>query len=166
MTPIYLLLRKVPGIVWVCVFAAALMGVGGYGVYESGIRAGREHEQTAVLQKKVKHDVTILQWYDTVVKHDTIRLTRTLTHYDTLRETVNIHDTVSVLRFIAQADSTVKVCRETVRDLSLSCAAKDSVIRDLNGLLAIREQRAPSHTLRNLALGVVAGAVLHAALVR
>jgi hypothetical protein len=73
---------------------------------------------------------------DTIVQRDTLRLTKALTHFDTVRATVNIHDTVEVLRFIAATDATVRTCRETTADFAASCASKDVIIADLQKKIA------------------------------
>jgi hypothetical protein len=78
--------------------------------------------------------VVVAHW-DTVVVHDTVRLAKWLTRYDTARATINVHDTVEVRRFVAVADSTVRSCRATVLDLLSSCAAKDTLIASQRAII-------------------------------
>jgi hypothetical protein len=77
--------------------------------------------------KAHRESIVVAHW-DTVVVHDTVRLARWLTRYDTARATVNVHDTVEVRAFVATADSTVRSCRATVLDLLSSCQAKDTLL--------------------------------------
>lgn len=63
---------------------------------------------------------------DTIYRRDTIRLTRTRTHYDTLRESViaRIHDTTEVVRFVAAADTAIHACVEALH----TCEAKQALL--------------------------------------
>lgn len=94
---------------------------------------------------------------------DTVMLTRWLTRYDTLRDTLNVHDTLSVIRYVAAADSTIHACRAAVSSLSLSCAAKDTLIETQARTIAklrtipMPKAEAPSWGSRLLWVGIGAG---------
>lgn len=60
---------------------------------------------------------------DTAWVHDTIHLTHTTTVYTERRDTLNIHDTVQVIRFVQAADSVVKACSL----LQLTCEQRHQV---------------------------------------
>ena len=79
-------------------------------IYQAGISAERIRWQDSVRVK-----------YDTLIVHDTVKLSRLAIRYDTLRDTVLAHlsDTVLVKQFIAVTDSGKKVCTEQAND----CAA-------------------------------------------
>jgi hypothetical protein len=98
--------------------------------------AGAQRERAKALELTLAGHVHEAARLDTVVKNDTVKLTKAVTHFDTLKQTVNIHDTVEVLRTIAAADTAIRVCKATVTDLLLSCAAKDTVIADLRKIIA------------------------------
>jgi hypothetical protein len=126
-------LRRVPSIVWIGLAAVILL----LAVFMYGQHQGELRERRKALTEKQTRDSVIVAHWDTVVKRDTIRLARTLSHYDTVRATLNIHDTTEVIRFVTAADSAIAACRVTVGDLVSSCAAKDTVIADLRGLLNV-----------------------------
>jgi hypothetical protein len=165
-TALWLLLKRVPPIAWVEVGVVAfLFGCIG-ALYIHGEHVGRDRERQTVLVEKLRHDTIEVVLRDSVVRRDTVHLTRTLAHYDTIRETLTITDTIAVRRFVLAADSTVKACRQTVTDLTLSCAAKDKVIHDLRGLLALRVSPDGTHAtwkekLAWAAVGAGAGELVH-----
>ena len=143
MTPLYLLLQKVPRAVWGWLLVIALALASLTLLYRHAEAQGELKAKTLILAQKAVHDSIRVVQYDTVVRHDTVRLTRTLARYDTVRAVLNVHDTVAVERFVAVADSTVRACRETVSAFALSCAAKDTLIATQKALLALRPQPAP-----------------------
>lgn len=51
--------------------------------------------------------------------------------YRTIRDTLNIHDTVQVIRFVARADSVVRACTELQSSCALFRVRADSVIAGL-----------------------------------
>lgn len=81
--------------------------------------------------RKMAADAAALDSATHRVARDTVRVRSVIAHYDTLRDTLNIHDTVQVKVIVAKADSVVRACS----DLVLSCVARsriaDSVIADL-----------------------------------
>ena len=160
MTPLLLLLRRVPWMVWAVLGGLTLLGVGGSVLYHRGLTAGRNQEALRALTVKQTRDSVQVVRYDTLVLHDTVRLTRTLARYDTVRSTLNIRDTVAVAMYVKQADAAIAVCRETVAAFALSCAAKDTVISDLRATLALRLPDAPRLSWKARAGYALAGAVL------
>ncbi len=127
MAAVLAFLKRIPWQAWALLAVLAVA----YGLLLTGERIGRASVEATVLAQKVTHDSILVVQYDTVVRHDTVRLSKTLAHFDTLRETLNVHDTVAVERFVVAADSAVRSCRETVSAFALSCSAKDTVIADL-----------------------------------
>jgi hypothetical protein len=130
---------------------------------DEALRAeGAAKIQLAQLRAKMAHDSTLERAADTVVRRDTVRLTRYVTRYDTLRRGLNIHDTTDVVRFVATADSTIHACREAVGSLTALCQKKDTLIADLRAQLAVRVPPKASKAQRvlwglgGLAVGVIA----------
>lgn len=60
------------------------------------------------------------------VKHDSVRVTKTVTRYEELRDTLRLTDTVRVKEALAAADTAIHACRDYVSSCSLALAAKDS----------------------------------------
>lgn len=137
---------------------------------DNALRAeGEMRQKLAALTAKTTHDSTLERAADTIVRRDTVTLTRLITRYDTVRRTLNIHDTTEVTRYVATADSTIHACREAVGSLTTLCQRKDTIISDLRAQLAVRNVVPPSAStaqrvlwgLGGLALGVVVGRVAH-----
>jgi hypothetical protein len=126
--------------------------------------AVRRDATLAIEVPKARRESTVVAHWDTVVIHDTVRLARWLTRYDTARATVNVHDTVQVRAFVATADSTVRSCRATVLDLLSSCQAKDTLLATQGAIIAAYRE-APgipppaSSTWRTRLLWAAAGAL-------
>lgn len=88
----------------------------------------------AVARERTRVAVAVAARADTVWRTDTLRVTRTLTRYETARA----RDTVVVVRDsgaipvvyvrAAPADSAVQACRMVVRSCASALAARDSVI--------------------------------------
>lgn len=128
---------------WQAVAIAALVTflVGACHQRDEGLkREGAMRVQLAALEQKHTRDSATAVRLDTIVRTDTQRLRKVLTTYDTVRSTLNITDTVAVRAFVLSADSTIGQCRVTVGHLLTSCAAKDTVIADLRGLLKIKTE--------------------------
>jgi hypothetical protein len=98
--------------------------------------AVRRDATLAIEVPKAHRESIVVAHWDTVVVHDTVRLARWLTRYDTARATVNVHDTVEVRAFVATADSTVRSCRASVLDLLSSCQAKDTLLATQSRIIA------------------------------
>lgn len=128
---------------------------------DNALRAeGAMRVQLAELEAKTHRDSIAGDVAAAIVQRDTIRLVEFQRRVDTLRKTLNLTDTVRTRAFIEAQDTAFKQCRQAVSDLVLSCDAKDTVIRDLRGLLAIRA-KAPTSARRayDLGIGVGYGAV-------
>lgn len=97
---------------------------------------GAQRERAKALEVTLAAHVRESARLDTVVKNDTVKLTKAITHFDTLRQTLNVHDTVEVVRTIEAGVAAVLSCKATVTDLLSSCAAKDTVIADLRKTIA------------------------------
>jgi hypothetical protein len=159
-TALALLLRRVPGIAWVIALVVLLVASFGLTLAAHERAVGRETERATALTVKTVHDSIAVVIHDTIVLRDTAVLTRWVTRFDTVRTTLDVRDTNAVKAFVAVADSTVHQCRQTVRDLALSCAAKDTVIRDLRGLLALRVPESHPFTGKQRVEAAVLGAVV------
>jgi hypothetical protein len=66
-----------------------------------------------------------------IVKHDSVRVIRTATRYEELRDTLVLTDTVRVKETLAAADTAIHACRDMVSSCSLAIAAKDSQLVSL-----------------------------------
>ena len=117
-------------------FVAVIAGALWFGHHERNV--GRDEQKAEYLAVKARVESVTVVKLDSVVRVDTVRLTRSLAHYDTVRSVLNVHDTIAVERFVATADSTVRACRETVSAFALSCAAKDTLITTLRQQLTLR----------------------------
>lgn len=126
---------------------------------------GGDSEKLKQAVEQTKLGEKTLARVDTVYKRDTIRLTREVTKYRSIRDTLKITDTVQVKEFVRQADSTIKACTEVVQ----TCEQKDSAHRiieaglrkqndALKSLLPTKTERfftAAKWTLIGAAVGVV-----------
>ena len=92
--------------------------------------------ERAALQARVDSLAVVQARVDTVYRADTVRLWRTLTHYDSVRttDTLTRNDTVFVHR--AVADDAVAACRVTVRTCEERVAVRDARIAALDSLTA------------------------------
>lgn len=126
---------------------------------------GAMRVKLAELQAKTARDSVAEHEANAVVRRDTVVLQRWITKRDTLRTTLTLTDTIRVAQFIAVQDSTIGACRQTVVDLGVSCARKDTLLADLRAQLAVRVSAPPQASktqrvlwgLGGLAVGVVAG---------
>lgn len=125
---------------------------------------GAMRERLADLTAKTKRDSVAGVLASSAVARDTIVLTKWLTKYDTVRHTLNIHDTVAVVTYLNTVDSTMHACREAVGSLTTLCERKDTLIADLRAQLAVRVGAPPKSSiaqrvlwgLGGLAVGIVA----------
>lgn len=80
---------------------------------------------------------------ETVFVHDTLRYAVWRTRYDTVRATLNIHDTVQVMQYVRVTDSTIESCNAAIASCARAGAAKDSVIaakdREIAAIQASRQ---------------------------
>ena len=66
---------------------------------------------------------------ETRVLHDSVVVTRAVTKYQTLRDTMRVSDTVWVRQFVAQADSTVHACTELLSSCAVFRVTADSTMK-------------------------------------
>lgn len=126
---------------------------------------GRALERVMQLDRQVagfrtKHTADSLRAdsLERVVRVDTVRLARWLTRWDTVTATVNVHDTVAVKGALADADSTIRSCKQSVLDLLSSCQAKDVVIADQRQIIAALRSASPVPAKdRRLSLSITGG---------
>lgn len=102
---------------------------------------------------------------ETVYVHDTLTFTKLRAHYDTVRSTINVHDTVAVQQFVTLADSTIQTCSTALRSCGATVVAQNTVTvtqrRLLDAVMADRPSRlrAVLTDAKWAALGFVAGRV-------
>lgn len=65
-------------------------------------------------QDTVKTEEAHIKALNPIVKHDTVTLTKAITSYRTLRDTIVVHDTV----LVARADTVVQACESAVASTS------------------------------------------------
>lgn len=78
-----------------------------------------------------------------VVKVDTVRVVRTIFKYQQLRDTLNIHDTISVKEFVVASDSVRKVCTDLKTSCQRALASADSLLQSERRVNAILMQQRP-----------------------
>jgi hypothetical protein len=135
MTAFSIFLRRWWPLLVAALLAALLAGGVLHWLHRHDAAVRRDATLAIEVPKARRESVMVARW-DTVVVHDTVRLSRWLTRYDTARATVNVHDTVEVRAFVATADSTVRSCRATVLDLLSSCQAKDTLLATQSRIIA------------------------------
>lgn len=164
LTVVWPLLRRYWGVVLALVFAGWLMLAchqRDTAIEQRGRaieRAMQLDRQLASLATKHRADSVRADSLATVVRVDTVRLAKWLTRWDTVTATVNVHDTVAVKGALADADSTIRSCKQTVLDLLSSCQAKDTVIADQRQIIATLRSATPIPPKdRRFSLGITAG---------
>jgi hypothetical protein len=102
---------------------AAVVVVAGFTlIARIGERRGAAKSDLKQGQEQTKTGEKELARQNVIYKTDTIRLTRERVKLRELRDTLRITDTVAVIRYIAQADSTIKACSLAL----ITCEQKDS----------------------------------------
>jgi hypothetical protein len=97
------------GTALVAVVALVALGLGWYrAIGRNAVLASQEQATRHSLDSLAVVSVRV----DSVYVRDTLTLTHETTRYVTVRDTLllHIHDTVTVLRFVQIADSTIKAC--------------------------------------------------------
>lgn len=100
----------------------ALLLIGAFAIQKIAERHGEANTELKQAQDQTKQGEKTLAHIDTVYRSDTVRLTREVKKYQTLRDTTRITDTVWVKEFVKQSDSTIHACLLTVQ----TCEQKDS----------------------------------------
>lgn len=146
---VWWLVRRHLGFVgWVL---AVALGAALFFTWRDGIAARAVAKQEVQMAERTVHRWQVLAARrDRVVQADTVILTKWATHYDTLRQTLDVHDTVQVLRYVAAADSTVHACRATVAACIQAGIAKDSVIAGQDRELTALRRLQPTTVGRTL----------------
>lgn len=118
------------------------------------------------LQSKV--DSTTLVITDKQIRVDTIEVERTkiVHHYHTLRDTLNIHDTVQVIRFVAVTDSVIKVDSTEIvllkslnKDYSNLVSMKDTQLNDAKIELHLTKKRNRKRVFVGIGSGAIVGLI-------
>jgi hypothetical protein len=71
---------------------------------------------------------------------DTVRLTRTVTRYESLRDTLRLTDTIRVRETLRAADSAIQGCRLTLQTCSRLVAVRDSIAAKTDSIYQRRER--------------------------
>lgn len=78
------------------------------------------------------------------VKHDTVVLNRAVTSYVTLRDTINIRDTVQVKVALERCDSVVAAVGPTIASLTVGIKTRDATIVNRDSVISVLNARFPS----------------------
>lgn len=115
-----------------------------------GMAAGLAVEQAAVVET--------LAVLDTVYRRDTVRLRVLVTRWDTLRQTVDRwkHDTITVVRVVQVADSTIRACTATVLTCEQRVALTTRRAELAEEELAIHRRRIPTRREQAMTHGLAA----------
>lgn len=121
--------------IWAIV-AAALVAVVSLAFWRERVHAmelGRAQAAVARLRADSARQAAAVRRIDSVYVRDTVRLNTSTTRYKALRDTINLTDTVEVIRTLAAADTAILACRATLETCEQRVAARDSLIRTLGG---------------------------------
>jgi len=136
---------------------AVLVAAGAKGCYDHGQREqGALRERLRAADSTAKALAVSVRRVDTVYRRDTLRLTRALTRWDTVRagvDTLTMRDTVAVpvevVRWVvASADSAVSACRSVVQTCEQRVAVRDSLLDVQRRRLAIMAKQRPGFVRR------------------
>lgn len=105
------------------------------GVQHFAAKHGGDSEKLKQAIEQTKQGEKLLVRLDTVYLHDTVTLTREVSKYKILHDSLRITDTLMVKEFVKQADSTIHACLLTV----LTCEQKDSAHQIIEA--GLRKQR-------------------------
>lgn len=102
------------------------------------VREGRALERVRVADSILAIEKPIVVRLDTVVQHDTRTVTRTIARVDSLRDTLLVHltDTLVVKEYVARTDSALKACTELSNDCAAFRASALTAIKALETKLA------------------------------
>lgn len=122
------LLRQVPTIYYLVL----VLGVGAIGAYQYW--AHEQQEKGALRLRIAQHEQTnadlrhVADSLAKVYRTDTVRLTRLKLKTDTLTATVDVwkHDTLKVVEYVHQADTTLRACTQALG----TCEARVKVAED------------------------------------
>lgn len=89
---------------------------------------------------------------DSLFRRDTVVLSRALTRYREVTDTVRLTDTVWVKAALAAADTTIRACTAAVSSCSMALAARDSLAARIRDELKIARRPAPRLAGRAVAL--------------
>lgn len=106
------------GVVALLILAVSIIWAGN----RFAAKHGADSERLKQGIEQTKRGEKTLARVDTVYRTDTIRLTKEVSKYRVLHDSLRITDTVEVKEFVKQADSTIKACLMTVQ----TCEQKDS----------------------------------------
>lgn len=111
-------------------WAVAALAVLGYGCEQR--KVGELAGQLIVLARERDALAKAAKVVRTQYVHDTVRVTKTTTRYETLRDSVIRTDTLlahdtTFIRIVASADTAMQACRDVVRSCTKSLALADSI---------------------------------------
>lgn len=124
-------------------------------VYDRGQRqAGVLSERLRVSDSTARVLARSVQRVDTIYRADTVRLTRRVQSWDTVSRTVaalpdTVRVPVEVVRWVvAEADSTIRVCRSVVETCEQRVAVRDSLIVALTRQNALTREQVRRETFK------------------
>lgn len=94
---------------------------------------------------------------DTIFVRDTIYATRWKVKYDSIRDTLNITDTVQVKEYVRVADSTIVSCQRALASCAVALKARDTVIVTQDRY--IEKVSKPKSSIRDLLIAAGVGAL-------
>jgi len=75
--------------------------------------------------------------------HDTVEVARWRTAYQTIRDTINVHDTVEVRAALADADTTIKACTAALSRCDSIQAVNDTLVTALERAVHLEAKSKP-----------------------
>lgn len=126
------------------------------------VREGRALEQVRVADSTLIAERPKFAKVDTLVVRDTVTVRRTIARVDSLRDTLLVHltDTLVVKEYVARTDSALKACNELSNDCAAFRASALTTIKALETKLAAQPMAvAKSCAMSNVVavLGAAAG---------
>ena len=97
----------------------------------SGAPTAYDAQLRTIWHRKMAADAQALREARAAVAHDSLHVAAVVYRYRTIRDTLDVHDTVQVTRFVARADSVVRACTELQSSCALFRQRADSVIAGL-----------------------------------
>lgn len=129
------------------------------------VARGQAQEQARVADSTLHALKPVLARTDTLVVHDTLRVTRLVPKLETLRDTVLSHltDTIIVKQYVAVADSMRQACSELTHDCAAFRQNAQATIRALEAKLAVQvpKRSCVMPSLVSAGVGLAGGFLLH-----
>ena len=121
-------------------------------------RAGAAEQRARVADSLLTIAETRADSLRVVYRTDTLRLTKWRTRFDTALVTLNVTDTVEVLRFVAIADSTIRSCSVALQTCESRVAAQEAITAQWRVKFESERARRPSFVTTLTKYAAIAGA--------